>query len=162
AGDQSSGSQQVLLGWRAYAARLKGNFPLGHIDSDAGIDKRVIDCRVNDSAEINAIAAANGSLAVTVDIISKPNPRTPVVLVANAVAGLRQGRVNTGRNVGRILLILITHSEVQGKARIDPPVVLNEKVVIIGGQGQSEYAQALIEITGVTPAAKPAGAAVAC
>ena len=62
---------------------------LGHVDSNAGIDKRVIDCRVNDSAEINAIAAANGSFAVAVDVIGKPNPRTEVIFVANSVPCLR-------------------------------------------------------------------------
>src|SRR5712691_8821838 len=89
-GGQSSRRNQVWISRRYRIGSRHRNLPLGHICSEPGVDKPVIDCGVDHATKIDSIATANRSLAVTFDVVSKTESRAPIVLVAHLVAGLRQ------------------------------------------------------------------------
>ena len=83
---QGSRGNQIRVNRRNGIRCGDRNLSLRHVGAQTRIDKRVVDRRINHATEVNAIAAADRGLAVTVDVVSKADARTEIVLVANLVA----------------------------------------------------------------------------
>ena len=117
------------------------------IDANAGVNKGVVNGRVDDPSIIEAPPTPNTGLAIAVQVVSKSNPWPKVISIVDLVVGLRQGRIHVHR-IG-IELILITQSEIQGESRADAPVVLDEVVEIGGLHIKTENTKSLVEVAGV-------------
>src|SRR5258708_3723813 len=82
------GRQARQYGWVARIERVR---ELRAWDGGAG--KRIVYRRVDDTAVVDAVSAANGGLAIAKHIPSEPNSGRKIVLVTREALGLRNRRI---------------------------------------------------------------------
>ena len=128
--DKRPRSQKVRVAGGRRVAGRDSHLTLRHVNADARVDERVVDGRVNDATVVESPAAAQAGLAVARDVVGEAEARAPVVLVRDAVGRLRQRGVDARGDVGRVLLVLVAHAEVQRETRVNAPLVLEEEVEI--------------------------------
>ncbi len=131
----------------------------------ARVDQGVVDRRVDDAAEVDAVAAAQRSLRVAREVEREAGAGAEIRLVAGQLRRRPvEGEVQVGDSaspsgngfcVSGMLSYSYRSPEVDHQSRPHAPVVLREQVVVVGGQLGAQRAEALQEVAGVALAAVP-------
>ena len=124
--------------------------------SDASIADGIDDRRVDDSSVVNTITAANRGFAVARYVVGKTEARSEIVLVCRQRFRLiwtdelaSQVRQRIGNLRLRQLLVLVTHTKVDGQARRDANIILEEEVVVGRADAECGRTEGLLIVTGV-------------
>ena len=119
---------------------VSASWPCGRADVGDGVRDR----RVDDAAVEHAVAAADHRGAAAAEVVGDAEARAEVVLV------LRERRRRRQRRVGNLrlghLLVVVAQTEVQRRARVEAPRVLDEEVVVERMERERRRADALAKL----------------